>query len=115
MSFKILSSLFFVLNCINAQEKSITTIKSRIYESIINDYFVTPSNSESKDFDQEIQTILSNFDGEKWSYIQYNDVSREGSDNRIHLNNLILMDVAYESSHSKYYLDKTLLKKSKMV
>ena len=100
-----------ILSNLNAQENSIEIIKSRIYHSIINDHLSTSSNATSEDFDQKIQMILSDFDGEKWPYIQYSDVSREGFDNRIHLNNLVEIAIAFKSSSSKYYKDNLLLEK----
>ena len=105
--------LFFLLvfDNSNAQKNSIEIIKSRIYHSIINDHLSTSSNGSKEDFDQRIQTILSDFDSEKWTYIHYSDVSREGFDNRIHLSNLVRMAVAYKSNASKYFKDKALLQK----
>ena len=93
------------------QETVISTIKSRIYQSIIDNYWNAPSNTTIKDFDENINQISSDFDGEKWPFIQYSDISREGFDNRIHLNNLVKMAVAYKSNASKYFEDKSLLQK----
>lgn len=90
MDFGIQVLLICVLfGSLNAQETGINTIKSRIYQSIIEDHLNAPSNDTIEDFDENINQISSDFDGEKWSFIQYSDVSREGFDNRIHLNNLV--------------------------
>tara|TARA_B100001063_G_scaffold247359_1_gene293223 strand:- start:6994 stop:9240 length:2247 start_codon:yes stop_codon:yes gene_type:complete len=100
-----------VFGSLNAQETEINTIKSRIYQSIIEDHLNAPSNATIEDFDENINQISSDFDGEKWSFIQYSDVSREGFDNRIHLNNLVKMAIAYKSNASKYFKDKPLFQK----
>tara|TARA_B100001059_G_scaffold107391_1_gene107080 strand:+ start:43123 stop:45369 length:2247 start_codon:yes stop_codon:yes gene_type:complete len=100
-----------VFGSLNAQETEINTIKSRIYQSIIEDHLNAPSNATIEDFDENINQISSDFDGEKWSFIQYSDVSREGFDNRIHLNNLVKMAIAYKSNASKYFKDKSLFQK----
>jgi chondroitin AC lyase len=100
-----------VFGSLNAQETGINTIKSRIYQSIIEDHLNAPSNATIEDFDENINQISSDFDGEKWPFIQYSDVSREGFDNRIHLNNLVKMAVAYKSNASKYFKDKSLFQK----
>ncbi len=100
-----------VFGSLNAQETGINTIKSRIYQSIIEDHLNAPSNATIEDFDENINQISSDFDGEKWPFIQYSDVSREGFDNRIHLNYLVKMAIAFKSNASKYFKDKSLFQK----
>ena len=107
----ILLLFFLVLHNLNAQENSIEIIKSRIYHSIINYHLSTSSNGSNEGFDQRIQKIISDFDGEKWTKINYSDVSREGFDNSIHLRNLVKMAVAFKSNASKYFKDKSLSQK----
>ena len=96
---------------LNAQETSIKIIKSRVYQSIIENHLNGYSNSTMVNFDENINQISSDFDGEKWPFIKYSDVSREGFDNGIHLNNLVKMAVAYKSNTSKHFKDKYLFKK----
>lgn len=96
-------------SCINGQTSDINIIKNRIYQSILNTY--SGDSSNELDFDNEaVEKILLDFDGEKWPYIHYEDVSREGFDNTIHLNHLLRMAVAYKSSKSNYLNDKKILK-----
>ena len=96
---------------LNAQETSIKIIKSRVYQSIIENHLNGYSNSTMVNFDENINQISSDFDGEKWPFIKYSDVSREGFDNGIHLNNLVKMAVAYKSNTSKHFKDKFLFQK----
>jgi len=96
---------------LNAQETSIKIIKSRVYQSIIENHLNGYSNSTMVNFDENINQISSDFDGEKWPFIKYSDVSREGFDNGIHLNNLVKMAVAYKSNTSKHFKDKSLFQK----
>ena len=103
--------LFFLLfSYLNAQQEDFIVIKSRLYQSIIDDNLNIISNEQIGGFDPIINKIIFDFDGEKWPYIQYSDVSREGFDNTIHLNHLVKMAVAYKSSISKYFNDKSLLR-----
>ncbi|MEC8636861.1 MAG: hypothetical protein VXX99_05605, partial [Bacteroidota bacterium] len=96
---------------LNAQETCIKIIKSRVYQSIIENHLNGYSNSTMVNFDENINQISSDFDGEKWPFIKYSDVSREGFDNGIHLNNLVKMAVAYKSNTSKHFKDKSLFQK----
>lgn len=94
-----------------AQQNDLETIKNRIYNQILVSYSGDKNKLNTKGFDDlMIDQILADFDGEKWPQIHYSDVSREGFDNRIHLYNLVKMGVAYKSSLSKYYGNKTLIK-----
>ena len=103
--------LFLLLfSYINAQQEDFSVIKSRVYHSFIDDNLNTISNAQTGGFDPIIDKIISDFDGEKWPYIQYSDVSREGFDNTIHLNHLVKLAVAYKTSRSKYFNDKSLLR-----
>ena len=103
--------LFFLLfSYLNAQQEDFIVIKSRLYQRIIDDNLNIISNEQIGGFDPIINKIISDFDGAKWPYIQYSDVSREGFDNTIHLNHLLKMAVAYKSSISKYFNDKSLLR-----
>ena len=102
----------FVVHDLGAQQNDLEIIRNRIYNQILDSYSGDNNNLNSKVFDDlMINQILDDFDGEKWPKIHYSDVSREGFDNRIHLNNLVRMGVAYKNSLSKYYGDKTLIKK----
>ncbi len=102
----------FVVHDLGAQQNDLEIIRNRIYNQILDSYSGDNNNLNSKVFDDlMINQILDDFDGEKWPKIDYSDVSREGFDNRIHLNNLVRMGVAYKNSLSKYYGDKTLIKK----
>ena len=110
----LLSSLFvfYFLGNLNAQQNSLDIIKSRVYNSIIDVYSAHSGNDKEINFDDvAIDQILSDFDGQKWPYIHYDDVSREGFDNGTHLKNLVKMAVAYKVSSSKYFNDKVLLGK----
>jgi len=102
----------FFAHVMQAQQNDLEIIKSRIYNQILDSYSKDKINPNAKGFDDLIiDQILADFDGEKWAHIQYSDVSREGFDNRIHLDNLVRMGVAYKTPLSKYHGDKTLIKK----
>ena len=102
-TFIILLSFSFI----NGQTSDINIIRDRIYQSILNTYL--GDSSHELDFDNEaVEKILLDFDGEKWPYIHYEDVSKEGFDNTIHLNHLLRMAVAYKSSKSNYFKDKKI-------
>ncbi len=104
--------IFGFLGHLQAQHNSLDLIKTRVYNSIIADYSDHSVKDKETHFDDgAIDTILSEFDGEKWPYIHYDDVSREGFDNGIHLNNLVKMAVAYKVGSSKYFKDKVMLGK----
>jgi hypothetical protein len=84
---------------LGAQQNDLEIIRNRIYNQILDSYSGDNNNLNSKVFDDlMINQILDDFDGEKWPKIHYSDVSREGFDNRIHLNNLVRMGVAYKNS-----------------
>lgn len=102
--FSLLSWLAF------AQQTDIEVIKSRVYNAITSNYIDSDAPALTASFDGEVKTILSEFDGEKWPYIHYEDVSREGFDNTIHLYNLLKMAVAYKSPQSQYFNKKSLFK-----
>ena len=105
----ILLVLLFAFCNLNAQSSDLDTIKKRVYLSILDSY--SSSSSDRSGFDDtEVKKILSDFDGEKWPYIHYEDVSREGFDNRIHLDHLLRMAVAYKIDSSKYFNNKDVLK-----
>ena len=55
---------------LNAQETSIKIIKSRVYQSIIENHLNGYSNSTMVNFDENINQISSDFDGEKWPFIK---------------------------------------------
>src|SRR6056300_451756 len=93
-----------------AQQTDIEVIKSRVYNAITSNYIDSDAPALTASFDGEVKTILSEFDGEKWPYIHYEDVSREGFDNTIHLYNLLKMAVAYKSPQSQYFNKKSLFK-----
>ncbi len=106
--FACLTLLFF--NLLSAQQNDLEIIKSRIYNSILSQYSGIPYDSPEKVYDDKIlEKILADFDGEKWPYIHYSDVSREGFDNGIHLKNLLRMAVAFKSPTSKYFENQSLL------
>ena len=120
---KIVLLLLLNLNFLNGQSSDIDIIRDRVYHSILVNYSTNTIYSSGRDvgivglsskesgFDNEaIKKILSDFDGDKWPYIHYEDVSREGFDNTIHLNNLLRLAVAYKSSPSNYFNDKNILK-----
>ena len=96
--------IFFSLNlniCLS-QENDIKLIKDRIYQVLI-------SNDSNLSFpytfttDEELDKILNEFDGEKWPYIEYDDISRENFDNRIHTRNLVILASSYKNMNSKYF------------
>ena len=101
--------LLLNFNFLNGQSSDIDIIRDRVYHSTLLNY--SGLSSMESGFDNEaIKKILSDFDGDKWPYIHYEDVSREGFDNTIHLNNLLRLAVAYKSSASNYFYDKNILK-----
>lgn len=106
---KITLLLLLSFSYLNGQTSDIDIIRNRVYHSILDSY--SGGSSTVSGFDDEaVEKILSDFDGEKWPYIHYEDVSREGFDNTIHLNHLLRMAVAYKSSVSNYFNDKNILK-----
>ncbi|MEC7619603.1 MAG: hypothetical protein VX714_02555, partial [Bacteroidota bacterium] len=107
---KIVLLLLLNFNFLNGQSSDIDIIRDRVYHSILANYSTNTIYSSGRDvgivglssmesgFDNEaIKKILSDFDGDKWPYIHYEDVSREGFDNTIHLYNLLRLAVAYKS------------------
>ena len=76
--FKSLFAFFFGLNSaiVSSQENDFKVIKNRIYQVLI-------SNDSNLSFpytfttDEELEKTLNEFDGEKWPYIEYKDVSRK--------------------------------------
>ena len=108
---KVALLLLFNFNFLNSQSSDIDIIRDRVYHTILDNYNYSVFSSTESGFDDDaIKKILSDFDGNKWPYIHYEDVSREGFDNTIHLNNLLRLAVAYKSSASNYFNDKNILK-----
>ena len=108
---KVALLLLFNFNFLNSQSSDIDIIRDRVYHTILDNYNYSVFSSTESGFDDDaIKKILSDFDGNKWPYIRYEDVSREGFDNTIHLNNLLRLAVAYKSSASNYFNDKNILK-----
>ena len=57
--------------------------------------------------DSKIQQLVSTLqDDGTWPGINYEDVSREGFEHRIHLGNMVVMARAYQSKSSKFYHKK---------
>ena len=102
--FKSLFAFFFGLNSaiVSSQENDFKVIKNRIYQVLI-------SNDSNLSFpytfttDEELEKTLNEFDGEKWPSIDYEDVSRENFDNRIHTRNLVILASSYKNVKSKYF------------
>ena len=99
--------LFFIsLSTVFSQGNDLTLIKNRIYLNLIN----------KKINFNNLEKVIKEFDGEKWPNIKYEDVSREGFDNRIHTSNMVELAIAFKNQKSKYHnkkrlkeiLDKTL-------
>ena len=90
--FFIFSSLLF------SQRNDLKLIKNRIYLKLID---------KEIDYDN-LKTVIEAFDGEKWPTIKYEDVSREGFDNRIHTSNMVNLAIAFKNSKSKYHNKKRL-------
>ena len=91
--------LFFIsLSSVFSQESEIALIKNRIYLNLI-DKEISYINLEK---------IIQEFDGEKWPNIKYEDVSREGFDNRIHTSNMVELAIAFKNPKSKYHNKKKL-------
>ncbi len=108
---KVALLLIFNFNFLNSQSSDIDIIRDRVYHTILDNYNYSVFSSTESGFDDDaIKKILSDFDGNKWPYIRYEDVSREGFDNTIHLNNLLRLAVAYKSSASNYFNDNNILK-----
>ena len=108
---KVALLLLFNFNFLNSQSSDIDIIRDRVYHTILDNYNYSVFSSTESGFDDDaIKKILSDFDGNKWPYIRYEDVSREGFDNTIHLNNLLRLAVAYKSSASNYFNDNNILK-----
>ena len=73
---KVALILLFNFNLLNGQSSDIDIIRDRVYHTILDNYSVF-SSAESGFDDDAIKNILSDFDGNKWPYIHYENVSRE--------------------------------------
>jgi chondroitin AC lyase len=86
----------FILKGIQAQT-DIQLIKKRVVESVMN----------SMVDDAKIGSLINTFkDDGTWQDINYEDVSREGFENEIHLQNMVVLARAYKTKSSKYYKNK---------
>ena len=92
--------LFFFISSalLFSQRNDLKLIKNRIYLKLID---------KEIDYDN-LKTVIEAFDGEKWPTIKYEDVSREGFDNRIHTSNMVNLAIAFKNSKSKYHNKKRL-------
>ena len=91
--------LFFIsLSSVFSQGNDLILIKNRIYLSLIN---------KEINFNN-LEKVIKEFDGEKWPNIKYEDVSREGFDNRIHTSNMVELAIAFKNPKSKYHNKKRL-------
>ncbi len=106
MTYKLLISkksfwflLFFIsLSAVSSQENDLKLIKNRIYLNLI-DKEINYVNLEK---------LIQKFDGEEWPNIKYEDVSREGFENRIHTSNMVKLAIAFKNQKSKYHNKKKL-------
>ena len=78
-------------------DTDIEIIKKRVIESVMN----------STVDDAKIESLIKTFkDDDTWQGINYEDVSREGFENEIHLQNMVVLARAYKTKSSKYYNNK---------
>ena len=91
--------LFFAIGIPAAAKSDIGTIKERVVHEILK-----PPVSDS-----EIESLLGNLrDDGTWPGIDYEDVSREGFQHMIHLNNMVTLARAYRTKTSKFYKKRTI-------
>lgn len=88
-----------ILSLLSAQgaDSDIEIIKNRITETLMKPVFD----------DVKIESLINTFkDDGTWQDINYEDVSREGFENEVHLANMVLLARAYKTQSSKYYQSK---------
>ncbi len=96
----ITASLLFILNEALCADSDIEQIKQRIMTELL-DHHVD---------DAEIETLINTIrDDGTWPGINYEDVSREGFEHRIHLSHMVDLALAYRIKSSKYYKNKKVL------
>ena len=90
--------LFGFMQALNAAPNSdIETIKKRVVDELMK-----PAVDDAK-----VETLINTFnDDGTWQGINYEDVSREGFENEIHLQNMVVLARAYKTKSSKFYKDK---------
>jgi chondroitin AC lyase len=90
--------LFGLPQAVNAAPNSdIDTIKKRVVDEVMK-----PAVDDAK-----VETLINTFnDDGTWQGINYEDVSREGFENEIHLQNMVVLARAYKTKTSKFYKDK---------
>ena len=94
----ILSLVFFVTTGRSA-ESDINIIKKRVLQEEMRPVVD----------DNRVQQLVSTLhDDGTWPGINYEDVSREGFEHRIHLANMVAMARAYKSKSSKFYRKKSV-------
>ncbi len=95
--------IFFLLFSVNkgrCADSDIELIKKRIMTEL----------QDSRVNDAEIETLINTFrDDGTWPGINYEDVSREGFEHRIHLGHMVDLAQAYKTKSSKYYKSKKAL------
>ena len=95
----IIFSLAFIANRGQCATSDIDIIKKRVLQEEMR-----PAVDDSRI--QQLVTTLRE-DG-TWPGINYEDVSREGFEHRIHLANMVAMARAYETKSSKFYHKKSV-------
>ncbi|WP_020533082.1 polysaccharide lyase family 8 super-sandwich domain-containing protein [Flexithrix dorotheae] len=96
----ILVNLVLMLFTISAYPKpDLEIVRQRVIEVAMD------AGVKDEIIKQRLNDITS--DG-SWDYINYEDVSRTGFENRNHLSNMVLMARAYKSKKSSYYKSKKL-------
>jgi chondroitin AC lyase len=89
--------LFSFIQIVNAATSDIETIRKRIVDELMK-----PAVDDAK-----IESLINTFkDDGTWQGINYEDVSREGFENEIHLVNMVNLARAYKTKSSKYYGSK---------
>jgi chondroitin AC lyase len=89
--------LFSFIQIVNAATSDIETIRKRIVDELMK-----PAVDDAK-----IESSINTFkDDGTWQGINYEDVSREGFENEIHLVNMVNLARAYKTKSSKYYGSK---------
>jgi chondroitin AC lyase len=89
--------LMFTISLSAHSQTDIEIIKKRVVESVMN----SPVD------DAKIESLINTFkDDGTWQDINYADVSREGFENEIHLQNMVVLARAYKTKSSKYYKNK---------
>ncbi len=96
----IITASLFILNDVHCADSDIELIKQRIMTELLEHHVD----------DAEIETLINTIrDNGTWPEINYEDVSNEGFEHRIHLGHMVDLALAYRIKSSKYYKNKKVL------